>query len=369
MRGIKAIVLAAGLALSATPAGAQQMGDGPPEGPPLPPLSVNAQMSESELGGALDAWFRDLNRQGRFDGAVLVARDGRQIYANAFGVADRASNAVNRTDTRFPLASIGKLFTAIAIAKLEQEGRLRGSDTIAQYIPDYPTALSRTATIDQLLNMQGGIADIFGPPFRDADKSQFTGNHAYYEFVSRREPMFAPGAGEEYCNGCYVVLGEIIARVSGMSYEDYIAQNILAPVGMANTGFYRAGALPANTARFYGTPRGPGTPVVDVGEFHGIAGSAAGNIYSTLGDLLRLDNALREHRLLDAQYTAQVLHGDPETGRATKRIGFAGGGPGVNTVLHGNGAWTVIILANREPPAAEAVDQVVFPLLAGPVSR
>ncbi|WP_395645065.1 serine hydrolase domain-containing protein [Terricaulis sp.] len=366
---MKAVLLAAGLTLAGASAQAQQMRDGPPEAPPLPALSINAQMSDAELGRALDAWVGGLNGEGRFDGAVLIARDGRQVYAGAFGLADRAANAANRIDTRFPLASIGKVFTAIAIARLEQEGRLRGSDTIAQYITDYPTALSRTATIDQLLNMQGGIADIFGPPFRDADKSEFTGNHAYYEFVAHREPMFAPGAGEEYCNGCYVVLGEIIARVSGMSYEDYVARNILAPTGMTSTGFYRAGALPANTARFYGTPRGPGTPVVDVGEFHGAAGSAAGNIYSTLGDLLLLDNALREHRLLNPQYTAQVLRGEPESARATRRIGFAGGAPGVNTMLHGNGAWTLIILANREPPTAEAVDQVVFPLLAGAASR
>lgn len=369
MRRVRALVLAAGLALAGSGAAAQQMREGPPEGPPLPPLTLNARMSDAQIGTALTAWFDQINGQGRFDGAVLVARDGREIYSHAWGLADRPANAPNRTDTRFPLASIGKLFTAIAIAQLEQQGRLRGGDTIAQHIPDYPTALSRTATIDQLLNMQGGVADIFGPAFRDADKSQFTGNHAYYEFVSHREPEFAPGAREEYCNGCYVVLGEIIARVSGMSYEDYIARNITGPLAMNGTGFVRGDQIPANTAHSYGTPRGPGTPVVDVGEFHGVAGSAAGNIYSTLGDLLILDNALREHRLLNAQYTAQVLRGQPESGRVSRRIGFAGGAPGVNTMLHGNGGWTLVILANREPPTAEAVDQVVFPLLAGPVSR
>lgn len=368
MRGAKALVLAASLALAGASAEAQQM-RGPPEGPPLPPLALNAQMSDAEIGTALTAWFGQLNSAGRFDGAVLVARDGRSIYQHAWGPADRAANTANTAETRFPLASIGKVFTSIAIAQLEQQGRLNSDDTIAELIPDYPTALSRTATIDQLLNMQGGVADIFGPPFREADKSQFTGNHAYYEFVSHREPTFAPGAREEYCNGCYVVLGEIIARVSGMSYEDYIARNITGPLGMTNTGFLRGDQLPANAARFYGTPRGPGTPVEDVGQFHGVTGSAAGNIYSTLGDMLILDNALRDMRLLNVRYSAQVLHGAPQTGRLATRIGFAGGAPGVNTMLHGNGGWTLIILANREPPTAEAVDQVVFPLLAGPVSR
>ena len=135
---------------------------------------------------------------------------------------------------------------------------------------------------------------------------------------------------------------------------------------MTRSGFFRRDHLPEDTAP-PGMPRGPGTPIVDVSAFHGLAGSAAGNVYSTTRDLLRLDNALREGRLLNPQWTAQVLHATaPETTRSTRRIGFAGGAPGANTMLHGNGAWTVIILANREPPTAEAADQAVFPLLAGP---
>lgn len=363
----KTLVLAAAAALTLTgpAAGQQHRADGP-EMPRLPPPAITAQMPDAQIASTLDAWFGDLNRGGRFDGAVLVAHNGQAVFARAYGPADRAHNVASNTDTRFPLASIGKVFTAIAIAQLEQQGRLHASDTIAQLIPDYPNAASRGATVDQLLNMRGGVADIFGPAFRDAPKEQFTANADYYRFVSSQPPMFAPGAREEYCNGCYVVLGEIIARVSGVSYEDYIARNVLAPAGMTRSGFFRRDQLPENSAIFYGTPRGPGTPIEDVSQFHGLAGSAAGNIYSTLGDMLLLDNALREHRLLNAAYTAQVLHAEPETGRAAKRIGFAGGAPGVNTMLHGNGAWTLIILANREPPTAEAVDQAVFPLLAGP---
>src|SRR5262249_6246580 len=143
----------------------------------------------------------------------------------------------------------------------------------------------------------------------------------------------APGAREEYCNGCYVVLGEIVARVSGQRYEDYVAAHVLAPAGMTHTGFLRWDQAPANTARFTGHPQGPQGPLMDVARFHGVAGSAAGNAYSTLRDMLAFDNALREHRLLNPELTAQVLRGQPESGRATARIGFAGGAPGVNTLL------------------------------------
>lgn len=344
------------------PAAAQ---DGPPP-PQLPPLALNAQMSAAEIDRTLDAWLAELRAAGAFNGALLVARDGQEIYAGVEGVTDIATNAPLTMDTRFPIASIGKAFTHVAIAQLIQAGRLTPSTTIAEVLPDYPTAASRTATIEQLLTHRGGIADIFGPAFRAIDKSTLVSNSDYYRLVSSQPPMFAPGESEEYCNGCYVVLGEIITRVSGQPYEAYIAEHVLTPAGMTRSGFFRQDQLPENAARFTGHPQGPEGPLMDVSRFHGAAGSAAGNAYSTLRDMLAFDNALREHRLLNAEMTAQVLRGQPETGRATSRIGFAGGAPGVNTMLLGNGAWTVVVLTNREPPVGETIGQVVFPLLAGP---
>lgn len=356
--------LALAAALIATPALAQPE-DGPPR-PQLPPLTLNGQMTDAQIGAALDPWLAGLQRDGVFNGALLVARNGQEIYARAYGERDIATHAALTVDDRFAIASIGKAFTHVAIAQLIQQGRLTPETTIAAIIPDYPNATSRTATIQQLINHEGGVADIFGPAFRDAAIDSFTNNHAYYAFVSQRPEMFAPGARQEYCNGCYVVLGEIIERVSGQPYEQYIAEHVFTQAGMTHSGFWRHDQLPAGSAHFTGRPRGPGTPLEDVSQFHGVAGSAAGNAYSTARDLLAFDNALREHRLLNAALTAQVLRGQAETGRATARIGFAGGAPGVNTLVFGNGAWTVITLTNYPPPAGETIGSTVFPLLAGP---
>jgi CubicO group peptidase (beta-lactamase class C family) len=357
-----ALACVAALLLWAAPATAQP--DRPL--PQLPPVTVSAAMADAEIARALEAWLTNLNREGRFNGAVLAARDGREIYAGAHGTADIASNAPLNADTRFALASIGKAFTHVAIAQLMQAGHLSSDDTIGELLPDYPTAASRGATVEQLLTHSAGVADIFGPVFRDTPKDQLASNHDYFRLVSQQPPAFAPGAQEQYCNGCYVVLGEIIARISGQSYEDYIAAHVFAPAGMTRSGFFRHDQLPENTARYTGRPQGQNGPLMDVSRFHGVAGSGAGNAYSTLRDMLAFDNALREHRLINPDYTAQVLRGRPEAGRAAARIGFAGGGPGVNTLLYGNGAWTLVVLTNREPPTAEAVGQTVFPLLAGP---
>lgn len=346
--------------LVAAPAAAQER-----EMPSLPAPAISQGTSDGEIGAGLDPWLTELNAQGIFNGAVLIARDGREIHTGARGVAAIDGAALN-VDTRFPIASIGKVFTHTAIAQLIQAGRLSPSTTVGEIIPDYPQAATRSATIAQLLAHQGGVEDIFGPHFRSAPMEQFLSNADYYRLVSAQPPMFAPGEREEYCNGCYVVLGEIIARVSGQSYEAYVAEHVFAAAGMSNTGFLRRDALPANAATFIGRPQGPQGPLMDVSRFHGLTGSAAGNAYSTLRDLLAFDNALREGRLVNAELTAQILRGQPGVGRSTARVGFAGGGPGVNAVLYGNGGWTSIILTNREPPTAEAMTQTVFPLLAGP---
>jgi D-alanyl-D-alanine carboxypeptidase len=359
----KFTILALSTALLTAPSAAQ-----PDDGRPrieLPAIALNGRMSDAEIDATLDPWLQGLNRDGVFNGAMLVARNGQQIYLGAYGARDVATHVPLGVDDRFPIASIGKAFTHVAIAQLIQQGRLAPETTIGDVLPNYPNALSRSATVDQLINHRAGIAD-FHEPDSPAAAAAMASNHAYYEIVSRAPPLFAPGVGQEYCNGCYIILGEMIETITGQPYEQYIAEHIFAPAGMNRSSFLRHDQLQEETARFIGRPMGPDSPLQDVSRFHGVAGSAAGNAYSTVRDLLAFDNALREHRLINAELTAQVLRGEPETGRATARVGFAGGAPGVNGLLFGNGAWTVIVLTNYRPPAGETIATTVFPLLAGP---
>jgi CubicO group peptidase (beta-lactamase class C family) len=332
----------------------------------LAPPAVDATMGGGEIAAAMDAWLGDLNRQGLFNGVVLVARDGREVYVGAHGAAALAPSTPLTEDTRFGLASIGKIFTHTAVLQLIQDGRLTLETTIADVLPDYPQAISRTATVEQLLRHRGGIADQFGPAFMNAPKESFTSNHAYYSFVSNQPAQFAPGERNEYCNGCYIVLGEIIERISGVPYEQYVADHILAPAGMSRAGFFRHDQPPADTAQFLGQPQGPASPLQNVDHWHGVSGSGAGNIYASARDLLAFDNALRELRLLNAANTGRMFGGPPvTTERASAGLGIAGGAPGVNTVLESDGVWTLIVLTNRDAPVAESVAETVFPLLTG----
>lgn len=177
---------------------------------------------------------------------------------------------------------------------------------------------------------------------------------------------FQPGTQRQYSNGSYVVLGEIIARVSGQDYYDYVREHVYAPAGMSDTDSYQADVPVANLAEGYtrnwgGVDRTSGPRRNNI-YTRPARGSAAGGGYSTATDLLRFTEALAGNRLLSPQYTGWILTGaDPKEGRGRAAgapshggLGIAGGAPGINAALEFDvaGGDTIIVLSNYDPPSA-----------------
>lgn len=321
---------------------------GPREG--TPPPDVRGTMTPAELAEGLDRYLAPLVASDAFSGVVLVARAGVPVYEKAFGLADRERHTSNTVGTRFSVGSINKIFTKTAVAQLVSQGKLKRSDTLGALLPDYPQADTKAATVDQLLSHRAGVADFFGPAFEQAPKDQFRSNADYYRLVAAQPPLFAPGARRQYCNGCYIVLGAIIAKVTGMSYEDYIAAHVYAPAGMTTAGPTGQPAAVGYTRR---APGGDG-PLGSNVSMHGVSGSAAGGGYATARDLLNFDEALRAGRLADHAQTAWLLEVPEVTpGRSEGGLGIAGGAPGLNGILESSKDWTVVVLANLDPPAAQ----------------
>jgi D-alanyl-D-alanine carboxypeptidase len=333
-----------------------------------PPAPVNAAMAPAELSKALDGYLAPMAAADTFAGVVLVAADGKTVFEKAYGQADRQKRLPITPATRFNVGSIGKMFTRTAIAQLLAQGKLALTDTIGTLLPDYPNAEAKTATVDQLLNHQAGIANFFGPDFEKTPKTQFRSNADYYRFVASKPLDFPPGTRTQYCNGCYVVLGAIIERVTGVRYEDYIAERVFKAAGMAGAGFLQTDRFPPNVAIGYTrqSPQGAGA-LVSNEEMHGVAGSGAGGAYATAADLLAFDNALRERRLADAKMTAWILGGDTASSgpRATGGIGIAGGAPGCNANMESDGRWTVVVVGNLDPPNAIRVGAAISRALTG----
>ena len=327
---------------------------------PTPP--VNAAMAPAELSKALDGYLAPMAAGDTFAGVVLVAKDGKTAFEKAYGEADRQKRLAMTPAMRFNVGSIGKIFTKTAIAQLIAQGRLALTDTIGTLLPDYPNADAKPATVDQLLNHQAGIANFFGADFEKTPKARFRSNADYFRFVAPKPLDFPPGTRTQYCNGCYVVLGAIIERVTGVRYEDYIAERVFKTAGMAGAGFFQSDRFPPNVAIGYTreSPKGAGA-LVSNEEMHGVAGSGAGGAYATAADLLAFDSALRGRRLADAKMTAWILGGDtaPSGPRAMGGIGIAGGAPGCNANMESDGRWTVVVVGNLDPPNATRVGAAI----------
>jgi CubicO group peptidase (beta-lactamase class C family) len=336
------VFLLAWIGIIRLPAQERVVVGGPPQRPFAPP-PISASQSPAELEVALDAYLRPLVDADRFSGVLLLARDGAPVFHKAYGLADRSAGMPNTIGTRFNLSSINKVFTSAAIAQLKTAGRVKGDDTIGALLPDYPNPQARGATIDQLLNHRGGVSDFFGPEFAAMSPARFRSNADYFAFVAPRPLLFEPGSQRRYCNGCYIVLGEIIAKVSGMPYEQFMQENVFAPRGMADTGWLQSDVPAGRVAMGYSrrVPGHDGRLTANLFT-RGASGSAAGGGFSTTGDLLKFVK------------TADRMGAEA----------FAGGSPGSSTLVEGRGPWTAIVLTNLDPPAA-SVGVAVLDALAG----
>lgn len=301
----------------------------------------------------------------RFSGAVLIAKAGKPIFTGAYGLADREAKTPVTADTQFRYGSMGKMFTAVAIFQLAQAGKLDLTAPIGRYLPGYPNAeIATKVTVENLLTHTGGTGDIFGPQF-DAHRLELRDPKDYVALYGARPPLSAPGAKVAYSNYGFILLGRIVETASGMTYDDYVQRRIYAPAGMTATG-----ALPETVRlprRATGYMRAKGQ-LVSAADTQPYRGTPAGGGYSTVGDMLRFANALTDGRLLDASHLKALTTGGmtgPDgalarydfggmSAEGLRFIGHAGGAPGMNGELRAfpDQGYTVVVLSNRDPPAA-----------------
>lgn len=196
--------------------------------------SVPAQNLEPKIDQILREVFPDAEGPG---GTALLVKDGEVLYHKAFGLANLELDVAMRPDYIFRIGSITKQFTASAILKLMEEGKLSLQDDITKFIEDYPTH-GHTITVEHLLTHTSGIRSYTGLPKWTAEerKRDFTPKEMVDYF--KNEPMdFAPGEQYRYNNSAYFLLGYIIEIVSGKTYAEYIHEHFFEPLGMEHS-FY-----------------------------------------------------------------------------------------------------------------------------------
>ncbi|HEX8152077.1 MAG TPA: serine hydrolase domain-containing protein, partial [Thermoanaerobaculia bacterium] len=332
-----------------------------------PKAAARPGMSDAEIVKALGDYLGEMSKGDYFSGTVLLAKNGKPLFTQSSGLADRDFNVPNNNDTKYNLASINKIFTDMALVQLRDAGKLDFSKTVRTYLPDYPNELADKVTIDQLMHHTSGMGDIFGPEFDATPKNKLRTLQDHLPLFAGKPLEFEPGTRTRYSNAGYVVLGLVIEKLTGASYYDYVREHVFKPAGMTSTDSYFADAVVPNRAVGYTRGRGVTTGERRANFFlHGARGTSAGGGYSTAGDLLRFANALLAGKIISRASVVKhfnVPADGPDDKPVMLRADLRGGAQGANTVLSLQGEWVLIALANYDGPAAGEVARNFYALL------
>ena len=256
------------------------------------------------MKGVDEAVFGGLVKPGEPGFALLIRGGGGNGFRRTEGVRDLRTNATIDARTNFRLASFTKQFTAMAIMLLVHDGKLRYDETLAELFSDFP-AYGKSITIRNLLNHTSGLSDYEGlmdgaekekGPLWSSEK-QIQDGEVLELLKNEKNGQFAPGTSWSYSNSGYVVLGLIVAKVSEMTYGEFLRARIFAPLKMNHTIVFQKGRNKIANRAFGHTKENNSFKETDQSSTSATLGD--GGIYSNLEDLARWDDALRNHTLLN----------------------------------------------------------------------
>ncbi|MBN2565735.1 MAG: beta-lactamase family protein, partial [Candidatus Eisenbacteria bacterium] len=273
----------------------------------VPAAVVAAKIDAVGLAEELDTVLDRVCSRGLFSGTVLIARGNDVIYEHACGEASKAFHAPVDRDTKFNVGSLNKMFTAVAIAQLAEQGRLSYDDPVSAFLDEswLPAAVAEKITIHQLLTHTSGLGDYFSRTFETGSRKRFRTVDEFKELVSD-SLRFEPGTDWGYSDTGFLLLGAVIESVTGRDYFDYIREYVYGPAGMGDTDCYDMDCPIENLAIGYwrstACPRGWKNNIY----LHVIRGGPAGGGFSTAPDLHRFTQALASGALVSGDTIARM---------------------------------------------------------------
>lgn len=264
-----------------------------------PFCTVSAQNLQAKIDSSILTVFKDKNGPGA---VFMVAHQGKIIYEKAFGKANLELEVDMRTESVFQLGSMTKQFTAIALLMLEEQGKLKVTDPVSKYIPDYPAG--DKITIHHLLTHTSGIKDFTKMKSLSEIAQKEMTPKMMVDFFKNEAMDFAPGEKFVYNNSGYVLLGFLIELTSGENYEAFIKKNIFDKAGMTHS--YYASDRRLISKRAYGYHKKEPSYVNKTSISFSVPFSS-GSLMSTTGDLLKWQNALNKNTLLSAEKSKKAF--------------------------------------------------------------
>jgi CubicO group peptidase (beta-lactamase class C family) len=339
------------------------------------PTTVKAKhLSDKAIAKSIKKQIEQFVQQDKFAGTVLIAKDGKPFMLEAYGLANREKKIANTINTKFDFASMGKMFTSVAIAQLVQAGKFSYTDTVINLLPNYPNKeVASKITVHQLLTHTSGLTDLFNEEFDSMNQENLLNVKDWYQLFVNKPLEFEPGSKYSYSNSGYIVLGAIIEEISGVDYYTYIKEHITNPLGMNNTAFYSYTDVVADRSIPYTNFAQDHEPTEFKQEaIKKFRGASHGGGYSTVNDLLKFAEALKANKLLNKEFTELIITGKvkQDEGFPDYAYGFNDNREGgIRTVGHGGGingangyldiywenGYVIAVLANVDPPAATEI--------------
>ena len=324
----------------------------------------------------MDQVVRASAEKDEFSGSVLVARDGEILLDQGYGLANREWNIPNAGDTKFRLGSVTKQFTAVGVMLLAERGLVDIDAPVKTYVPDAPSSWD-AVTVRTLLTQTSGIPDLTRlPDFGSLNTLPATVQALIARF--RDLPLaFTPGEKFVYSNSNYILLTAVIEKASGQTYAEFVQTNLLAPLGMADSGYdTHAEILPRRASGY--TPSDEGIVNADYADM--TVPQGAGALYSTTRDLLKWEQGLFGGKVLKPESLTQLTtpyRGDyamgliATTAEGHRIISHNGAIQGFNTYLgyDADARMTVVVLGNLNGSAPDKIGADLMTLARGGTVR
>lgn len=334
--------------------------------------NVRSKIHDKKKEHLLDSLFNYRAKKLGFNGNVLIAQQGVEIYNHSFGYENYNHKIKLSENSKFQLASISKTFTAVAVLHLIEIGKLSLEDSVQEYYPKFPI---HCITLKMLLSHRSGLPD-YRFTYEDSAALSFkkVTNQDLMRWIENQLPplQLKQGRGFSYCNTNYAILAAIVEKATGMKFEEYMKRYILNPIGMYNTHFITTQDEKLNEHRTIGYNNNWSSIATDA--FDGILGDKG--VYSTTHDLLQwykilTSDCFLKKETLELAFTPQSFEhpGNKNYGLGFRMYEYAPGKKyifhngwwkGYNTVFYTNQQerYVIIVLGNKFNRSVYALNEI-----------
>lgn len=273
-------------------------------------LAINLASAQSKFI-KLDEVMQNYHKEGIFNGVALIAENGKILLEKGYGYANLEWKVPFDADTKFLIGSVQKQFTAMAIMKLVESGKINLMGKVSDYLTDYRKDTGEKITIHHLLTHSSGL------PWAINYNSFIHDTCSIDQLIKKvcsGNLEFEPGSKYKYSSAGYYLLMALLQKVSGIKYKDFLNKYIFEPAGIKNTCFESSGMIVNKRASGY---RRKDAGTENVSFFNPNNWALSSSMFTTANDLFLWDQALYSNKLIASKYSNQIFDKQIKTDSST----------------------------------------------------